>query len=120
MSESEHTKLPLIQFFVGFVFVIVVGFAVIAFTGKSNEEKEQGALLLQGYQLTQYGLKVCGAAIQNASGSPVGSPTQTKGDRITTVTLTWEEPYKNFKTAECTYVKGSGIVSLNIDGKTIP
>ena len=118
MSET-HTKLPLIQFFVGFVFVIVVGVAVITLTGKSDKEKEQGAFLLQGVQLTRHGSTFCGIAIKDATGSTAGSPRRTTGDRMSTVTLIWEEPYKNFKTAECTYVKGSGIVSLIIDGKTI-
>ena len=119
MSETEPTKLPLKEFFLGFIFVIVVGAGVIIFGKKSNVEKEQGALLLQGYQLTRHGANFCGIAIKDATGSSAGSPTLTTGDRITTVTLTWDQPYKNFKKAECTYVKGSGIVSLKIDGKTI-
>ena len=118
MSETP-TKLPLIQFFVGFVFVIVVGVAMIALTGQSNEEKKQGAFIVQGVQLTRHGSTFCGIAIKDATGSSAGSPRRTTGDRMTTVTLTWEEPYKNFKKAECTYVKGSGIVSLIIDGKMI-
>ena len=119
MSETEHTKLPLKEFFLGFIFVIVVGAAVIIFGKKSDAEKEQGALLLQGYQLTTHGAKFCGIAIKDATGSGAGSPRLTTGDRISTVTLTWEERNKNFKKAVCTYVKGSGIVGLVIDGKTI-
>lgn len=117
MSEEQHAKLPLIQMLLGFIFVIALGFAVIGLTGKSDEEKEQGALLLQGYQLTQYGIQICATAINTETGSTVFSPRETSGDRINTVTVKWKESDKNFEMAECTYQKAQGILSLVIDGE---
>lgn len=120
MSESqEPIKFPVLQVLGGFIFVMAVGFLIVALSGKSEKEQEQSAMLFQGYQLTQYGTQICSNAVNEKTGSEVISPNETKGDRVNYVTLIWrnsEFSKAPFKEAACTYEKSKGIVSLVIDG----
>lgn len=119
MSE-KMTKVPMIQLFVGFVFVMAVGVVIVIISGPSQEDVKTGQVLLRGMQLTKYGTTQCSKAIREVTGSKVYSPLTTTGDRLTTVTVIWGKGSsmdKKFNKAECTYKKAKGVVSLVIDGK---
>lgn len=103
----------------GFAFVIAMGAAVILVSEKSDEEVAADISLLSGVRLTQHGQQICQKEIEKASGEKVYSPTSATGDRVSTVTLTWNSPRKNLKQIICKYNLDAGVTSLQIDGKTI-
>ncbi|MGR9106466.1 MAG: hypothetical protein ACU843_05990 [Gammaproteobacteria bacterium] len=103
----------------GFAFVIAVGVGVILVSDKSDEEVAADISLLSGVRLTQHGQQVCQKEIESATGQKVYSPSATAGDRVSTVTLTWEANDKKFKNIKCVYNLDRGITSLMIDDRTI-
>ncbi len=104
---------------VGFVFVILMGVVTIMVSEKSNDEIAADISLYSGIKLTEYGEKICQQAIKKEMGSSVYSPTSSEGDRMTTVTLTWEGKKKNYKSIICTYNIDLGVKSLIIDGRVV-
>lgn len=105
---------------VGFAFVLVVGVAVILLSEKSDEEIAAEISLLSGVRLTQHGQKLCQTEIERIIGEKVYSPSSTTGDRVSTVSLTWEgSGSQRFKKISCHYNLDKGVNSLIIDDKTI-
>ncbi|MGH8556514.1 MAG: hypothetical protein ACRESZ_03440 [Methylococcales bacterium] len=102
----------------GFAFVIVIGVIVIVISKKSDKEIAAEISFLSGVRLTQYGQTICQNEITEAIGAKAYSPSSTTGDRVSTVSLTWEGQSKEFKKIVCTYNLDRGVISLIIDGKT--
>lgn len=104
----------------GFAFVFVVGVIVILVSEKSDEEVAADISLFSGVRLTQHGQQICQKEIENAIGEKVYSPTSTTGDRVSSVSLTWEGgASKEHKKITCVYNLDRGVISLTIDDKTV-
>lgn len=105
---------------VGFGFVILVGVLVVVVSEKSDEEVASEISLLSGVRLTQHGQQICQTEIERAIGEKVYSPASTTGDRVSTVSLTWQgDAGKKYKKITCIYHLDKGVNSLSIDDKTI-
>lgn len=103
----------------GFAFVIGTGVIVIMISERTDEEVAAETSILSGVRLTQHGQKICQSEINEAIGTIVYSPSSSTGDRMTTVSLTWEGQSKKYRKIECTYNIDHGVVTLIVDGKTI-
>lgn len=103
----------------GFAFVLAVGVVVVVISDKTDDEIAADISFMSGVRLTQHGQTICQNKITEAIGETTYSPSSTRGDRVSTVTLIWEGQGKKFKKIECTYNLDRGVVSLNIDGKSL-
>lgn len=103
----------------GFAFVIIMGVAAVLISEKSNEEVAADISLLSGIRLTQHGQQICQKAIKKATGKQVYSPNSNTGDRVSTVTLVWEDNPKKDQKITCIYNLDQGVTSLKINDETI-
>lgn len=117
--ESKNESIPVTKLIIAFFAVIIVGFIIVAFSEKSEEEKLGEAFVRNVGLLNKFAQDKCTAAVKEHTGAQVYSPSDSASDNETYVTLTWKGSQGAFDTAVCKYEKDKGITRLAIDGKTV-
>ena len=104
---------------VAIVFVMLVGFGIIAMTKPTEQEKQSGAFLATSSMLaSSLALDKCSAAVKQEIGANPYSPSESDTDRRLFVKLVWNN-VGNAKRAECRYVMDQGITLLQIDDRNV-
>jgi len=103
---------------VAIVFVMIVGFGIIAMTKPTEQEKQSGAFLAVSSMLSSLALDKCSAAVKQEVGANPYTPSESDSDRRFFVKLVWNN-VGTAKRAECRYVMDQGITLLQIDDRNV-
>ena len=101
---------------------IIIGFFMVGGNKEQSIEQMEAASMIRAYAALQsMGNRKCPPAIEREIGKKVYFPSDTKSDRDSYLTMTWEgEEGQGFKKAECTIRTSiGGISELVIDGKVV-
>ena len=103
---------------VAIVFVMIVGFGIIAMTKPTAQEKQSGAFLATSSMLSSLALDKCSTAVKQEVGANPYTPSESDSDRRLFVKLVWNN-VGTAKRAECRYVMDQGITLLQIDDRNV-
>jgi len=103
---------------VAIMFVMLVGFGIIAMTKPTEQEKQSGAFLATSSMLSSLALDKCSAAVKQEVGATPYTPSESDSDRRFFVKLVWNN-VGTAKRAECRYVMDQGITLLQIDDRNV-
>ena len=103
---------------VAIMFVMLVGFGIIAMTKPTAQEKQSGAFMATSSMLSSLALDKCSAAVKQEVGANPYTPSESDSDRRLFVKLVWNN-VGTAKRAECRYVMDQGITLLQIDDHNV-
>lgn len=114
MSETQKIMFAVIG-------AILTGFILVGLNKQQSDEEKEAASMVRSYAALQtMANHKCPNAIKQETGEQVFFPSDTKSDKETYITLSYQGEAGKFKTASCTVSSSlGGISELIIDDKTL-
>lgn len=103
---------------VAIIFVMLVGFGIVAMTKPTEQEKQSGAFLATSSMLSSLAFDKCSAAVKQEVGANPYTPSESDSDHRLFVKLVWNN-VGTAKRAECRYMMDQGITLLQIDDRAV-
>jgi|APFre7841882724_1041349.scaffolds.fasta_scaffold08439_3 hypothetical protein len=105
--------------FFGFLGVMVVGFLIVAFSGKSEHQKMGEAMIMSANMLNVHARDKCAEEAERRIKTELYTPSESASDGITYVQMVWKGNDPNYKEVSCRYERDKGVMELVVDGKKV-